>query len=142
MNAVAHPSLLEDRQTRISINSFSSLTYWVQTVIVSAANSKHKLKPHSSFKAVSDYLCPADELTAGGMFSSTCQISIFCRLYASCTLARPSLYLHKLFLMKLRSLFSSKASSPSMIRLNPNDRYLSNTRMLQNIHNPSNPRTV
>lgn len=69
MNAVAHPSLLEDCQTRISVNSFSSLTYWLQTVIVSAANSKHKLKPHSSFKSVSGYLWPLDELTVGGMFS-------------------------------------------------------------------------
>lgn len=42
----------------------------VQTVIVSAANSKHKPKPHSSFKSVSDYLCPLDELcNSGGMFS-------------------------------------------------------------------------
>lgn len=73
---------------------------------------------------------------------STCQISIFRWLNASWTLARLSLYLHKQFLIKLKSLFSSKASSPSMIRLNPNDCYLTNTRMLQNIHNPSNPRTV
>lgn len=69
MNAVAHPSLLEDRQWWRSINSFSSLMYSIQTVVVSAANRKHKLKPHSSFKSVSDYLCPLDELTGGGMFS-------------------------------------------------------------------------
>lgn len=68
---------------------------------------------------------------------STCQISIFRWLYASWTLARLSLYLHKQFLIKLKSLFSSKASSPSMIQLNPNDRYLTNTRMLQNIHKNS-----
>lgn len=43
--------------------------YWVQTVVVSAANSKHNLKPYSSFKSVSDFLCPLDELTGGRMFS-------------------------------------------------------------------------
>lgn len=93
MNAVAHPSLLEDCQTGISINSFSSLTYSVQTAIVSAENSKHKLKPHSSFKSVSDYLCPLDELHAGGMFSfhlpNIYILLALCNLHCSSTFPLP-----------------------------------------------------
>lgn len=45
-----------------------------------------------------------------------CQIYIFCWMYATFSLVRPSLYLQEPFLIKPRSLFSSKASSPSMIR--------------------------
>lgn len=65
-NAVAYLKIREDCQTGVSINSFSSLTHSVQSVIISAANSKHKLKPHSSFKSVSHYLCPLEELCNSG----------------------------------------------------------------------------
>lgn len=98
-NAVAYLKIREDCQTGVSINSLSSLTHSVQSVIISAANSKHKLKPHSSFKSVSHYLCPLDELNSGRTFS--------CRL--------PNIYI----LLDVRNFqFSSTFSFPPRTILN------------------------